>query len=429
MPLKTESEANPYRDEPEMWKELSPTQLMEAWYEIGHVKQLTQLSETLNAESFIQAAGKGDSQAQYTLGKMFYNGVCTGRSYFQAAFWYSKASAAGNPFADYELAKMCKFGIGIEKEATKAKQLFADSYQAFLSLENLRPEKAVEAKLAVICENMLADDANSYAAIDWRRKAEGIPQIVAPDIPVSAKQVRPIEEVGEADQRHLERFSAYDSDDTCIHDAEDREISKEEECIPADFDDTSTTPAEMQTEDNQEPDEIPESVPVSDNEPDVFLPSIDDARAPDCENQVETDESLQETAASFQKPTSELAVKSQQGAETDVSICNEETADNCQEEEPKDVLNQNPEQTDTLHEVITSLESLHFLPGDSCATLDGDRAVSGIIDRIEIYSNTILIAVEVGNLRRPFPISEIGKTLFVGAEFMSQAEKVAKGES
>lgn len=532
VPSKIKNNLFSYRDEPKAWEQLSDDQLMRNWYMIGHTKRHELSFELPDVESLLREAEEGDSQAQYTLGKMYFNGIGVGSDCFRAAFWFSKASAAGNPFAQYELAKMCKFGIVIEEDSEQARMLFEESYEAFLSLEEHRPDKAVETKLATICEKELVDITDSDRVIDWRSRAEGREKTIQPaaKAPVSQAQglleqpltykpeyvctsdakageafetlksvqtdhaaintihAKPKSDANEAAEKTPESAPAQDDEPKAQpqsssggrepdfeDEAEEYENSQEtSESALAQDDEPVAQPQpssggsepdfEDETPKEEAPQEFPESAPVQDDEPSVQPqasngngePNIGDevlkdeepqelpestplqdagpsaqpqssnvGGEPDFENEVPKDEEPQELPESDPLCNNGLAVQLQSSGE-----CRDGESVSCKEcatteEVPLTVP---PERTTTLHEVISSLEELlHVFPGSSNAVLDGDRVVSGIIDRIEIYSDTVLISVEVGELRRPYPVSEIGKTLFVGDNFMSEAERAAGG--
>jgi len=72
------------------------------------------------------------------------------------------------------------------------------------------------------------------------------------------------------------------------------------------------------------------------------------------------------------------------------------------------------------------LRILPFVPGDICAVLEDDQVQDGIIDRIELYETALVLSVMVKDTRRPFPISTIGKTIFIGEGCFDIAEKSVK---
>jgi hypothetical protein len=77
---------------------------------------------------------------------------------------------------------------------------------------------------------------------------------------------------------------------------------------------------------------------------------------------------------------------------------------------------------DALH----ILENFPAEPGETCAVLNEGEVVCGQIDRIEIYQNALLISAMVEDLRRPYPVSLVGKKIFIGPECCQEAQKAAQ---
>lgn len=64
-----------------------------------------------------RAAELGHSEAQWTLGKMYEEGVGVAKNPAQAVYWYKKADI---PYAHKELARCYREGIGVPKDAAQA---------------------------------------------------------------------------------------------------------------------------------------------------------------------------------------------------------------------------------------------------------------------------------------------------------------------
>ena len=56
-----------------------------------------------NFQSHVEKAKLGDSEAQYELGKLYFNGRGVEKSYTEAFKWYKKAAEKGLPAAQYSL--------------------------------------------------------------------------------------------------------------------------------------------------------------------------------------------------------------------------------------------------------------------------------------------------------------------------------------
>lgn len=162
----------PYQDEPQEWEILPDHQRAEKWYQLAAFRNAAPtIGETEPLLWYTQAAENGDVAAQYTLGKLHWHGILMEQNPFQAGLWYAKASSAGSPFADYELAKMLENGIGLQKDETTAQYLYQKSCEAFLKLEQEKPNPAVELKLAVLYEKGLTGETDQNAALHWRQLA------------------------------------------------------------------------------------------------------------------------------------------------------------------------------------------------------------------------------------------------------------------
>lgn len=73
-----------------------------------------------------KAAVEGNSDAQYQLGDLYYNGEGQfSHSYYDAAFWYKKSAYQGNHWGQFNLAKCYQYGHGVEQSFKKAKEWYA----------------------------------------------------------------------------------------------------------------------------------------------------------------------------------------------------------------------------------------------------------------------------------------------------------------
>ena len=73
------------------------------------------------------SAYKGNSEAQFDLGLMYYQGIGTDTNYKIARQWLEKASMNGNTKADFYLGKMYFIGADVKKSHVKAFNLFLKS--------------------------------------------------------------------------------------------------------------------------------------------------------------------------------------------------------------------------------------------------------------------------------------------------------------
>lgn len=183
-PVITESKVNPCDDEPKEWSKFSEPELAEAWYRLESLSLGSATQPKIDTvdifQWYLNAAANGDRCAQYAVGKMYHRGILTQSVLFQAGIWYSRASGAGSPFADYEMAKMCEYGITMAKDADMATALYKKAYAALVDIENRSPDRAVEKKLAALCDKGAAADPQE--AEHWKKLAVQPvePEAVAP---------------------------------------------------------------------------------------------------------------------------------------------------------------------------------------------------------------------------------------------------------
>jgi len=70
---------------------------------------------------FELAALKGDSQAQYELGKLFYTGQGADKDYYNAREWWMESALQGNLDAQQKLGYLYSEGLGVQRDFEKAK--------------------------------------------------------------------------------------------------------------------------------------------------------------------------------------------------------------------------------------------------------------------------------------------------------------------
>jgi len=70
---------------------------------------------------FELASLKGDSQAQYELGNLFYTGQGVDKDYFNAREWWLESAAQGNLDAQQKLGYLYSEGLGVQRDFEKAR--------------------------------------------------------------------------------------------------------------------------------------------------------------------------------------------------------------------------------------------------------------------------------------------------------------------
>lgn len=526
------SNPEPYKDEPAQWDSLSDEERFSLWYGMGQPEP--EIPEGVDAEQWYEAtASKGDARAMYVLGKMYYKGIRKEANPLHAVTWYSKASETGNSFADYELAKMSEFGFGILKDISVASELYESAYAEFLKMEEKEPNKIVELKLAILCENNLVNEADSAAAKHWRKLATVQPVIPKPESDCAA--ISP-DRTGKPDQKpqvEMEnRFSgilksgkAQDVPVEYIVPAEQNPYAKgdtEEEIhnlamsiqvsgliYPILLNKISDTEYRIIAGEKRYKaitrylhwDTIPSTVHdhLSANAAQLMLHTANlDVREYtsgqklqyyiDAEQLLRRMKDSGEYTGALQRGISEMLgisthqvrkykrivealpdaqlqkvidgdmslerayrlVQSASSEKPDVGEAPEpgrasafaEKPDAVEEPEPgrasafveePDALEEpDPGRTsafkdpESYKEAVAMLRMLPFVPGDICAVLEGDQVQDGVIDRIELYETALIISVMVNSIRRPFPISMIGKNIFIGEGCFDTAERTVK---
>lgn len=168
-----------YQDEPPQ-PALSIAEQQQAWYSLAAVSDRNPDQAELcrmylrsqGSEWLYGAARNGDAYAMYTLGKMYLNGVGVEQNATRSATWFSKASAAGISYAHYELAKLCRDGTGMDADEEYANTLFKMAVQTLQQQEKLQPDPHAQYILATIFEFGLGVSKNMDSAKYWRERAE-----------------------------------------------------------------------------------------------------------------------------------------------------------------------------------------------------------------------------------------------------------------
>ena len=73
-----------------------------------------------NLKELIQLAEKGDADAQFNLGKIYYDGKGVEKSYEQAVYWWAKAAEQGYAKAQNNLGVCYYWGEGVEQSYEQA---------------------------------------------------------------------------------------------------------------------------------------------------------------------------------------------------------------------------------------------------------------------------------------------------------------------
>lgn len=107
-------------------------------------------SFTAAANWYEKSVAQGNPFAAYALGGLHYRGEGVGQDFCRAFDLYTMAAEdekRPNVFAMYELGKMCRDGIGTEKNPTQAKHWFTNAYNGFVTLEEETKDDKLQYRL------------------------------------------------------------------------------------------------------------------------------------------------------------------------------------------------------------------------------------------------------------------------------------------
>ena len=110
---------------------------------------------------------------RYSLAGLYYRGQGVEQDYEQALHLYECSSEQGNPYADYELAKMFRDGIGTEKNAFQADTHFLRAFNGFFQLERNSHDDKLQYRLGQMLHTGTGTEKDDRAAADfWERSAK-----------------------------------------------------------------------------------------------------------------------------------------------------------------------------------------------------------------------------------------------------------------
>lgn len=122
---------------------------------------------------FSQAVSSSHKYAQYSLAGLYYHGQGVEQSYGQAFHLYGCSAAQENPYASYELAKMCRDGIGTEKDLQLAGVYFEDAFSGFFQLEKNSHDDKLQYRLGQMLHTGTGTKQDDEAAArSWDRSAK-----------------------------------------------------------------------------------------------------------------------------------------------------------------------------------------------------------------------------------------------------------------
>jgi TPR repeat protein len=108
-------------------------------------------------------AEEGDATAAANLGRLFTNGLGTGRDANQAFTWYQKAAQAGNRDAQTALGYAYRAGSGVKRDKAESAKLFRQAADA--------GDATAQLEYAIALENGDGIDKDERGARDWYQKS------------------------------------------------------------------------------------------------------------------------------------------------------------------------------------------------------------------------------------------------------------------
>jgi TPR repeat protein len=111
---------------------------------------------------FIDAAKKGEAEAQYSLAVMYEYGLLVKQDYMESIFWYKKAANQGYPEAQNQLGGMYKNGIAITKDLVESYYWFAlaKKSEKFADIDLMAMEKTMSGEQLLQAKLKMAELAS-----------------------------------------------------------------------------------------------------------------------------------------------------------------------------------------------------------------------------------------------------------------------------
>ena len=103
---------------------------------------------------------------RYRIGKMYAFGYGVDQDYLKAAGWYEKSVAEGNPFAAYALGSLYHRGQGVEQNEEKAFSLFT-----MAATDGDKPNAYAQYELGRMCRNGIGTAPDQAASEQWYKQA------------------------------------------------------------------------------------------------------------------------------------------------------------------------------------------------------------------------------------------------------------------
>ena len=142
------------------------------WYRIGKMYAAGQGTEqdfTMAAAHFADAVKY--KHAAYSLAGLYYRGNGVEQNYETAFQLYNQSARKGNPYAQYEMAKMLRDGIGTEADPEQAEQCFQMAFYGFQSLERDSHDDKLQYRLGQMLHTGTGVEQDDEAAARYWEQA------------------------------------------------------------------------------------------------------------------------------------------------------------------------------------------------------------------------------------------------------------------
>ena len=93
-----------------------------------------------------------DAGMERRIAQMFYSGNGTAQNYAAAAEWFSMSAEKGNPYSQFQLARMMQKGEGIPVDELKAQLIYASALDGFLKMLQEKPDADLLYKVGMMYE-------------------------------------------------------------------------------------------------------------------------------------------------------------------------------------------------------------------------------------------------------------------------------------
>jgi TPR repeat protein len=120
---------------------------------------------------------KGNADAQYKLGEMYYDGQVVPRDYKEAVKWHRKSAAQGHSGAQNNLGWMYFNGLGVPKDYKEAVKWYTKSAKQGYSLAQFELSRMYETGQGVLQDYVMAHMYSNIAAVREYKGANQYPKL------------------------------------------------------------------------------------------------------------------------------------------------------------------------------------------------------------------------------------------------------------